>query len=739
MHLNFNNTENLFMLKLCKAYFLAIGLCFALSNDSLSKNDPHQNDEASSSKMSFIQETYLKKFPIEALTSDQLQKNEAKKQKIQLQLAFWPIEIELKKITRQDQLKSFFTHVKPPKKNTANINTANITKQQTIDKLDILSAKTRNIDTECPGYTDGFADTIAKLSESSALGQVAFIHELTNPTTNVATLQEKQAFIKKFASGELQPLNRLLEESLIYEESIARLWAYGNEFIPDTMKPSIYWGNGIFSSRLLPSSVSSYLDKTPMALLPLIIDFPVSMLGWTAFGGGMGFGVAAFQAIRKGHGKYFLSAIIESIKNTGSGLRDSLLHPIETTKTTCAFIAKIPGYLQSGFNNLSLEYQFAIIYTTYMLGMVTYNVENHFAHLQKHFIGLASFLNEVRAIAAFFQKNNINFALAFPELEDLINLDNKAKHSKDFNQLVDLLKTSTFKGTSSKLSYLGRVKCAYKLLINARQEFEPILYAMAKLQMYNGIAKLMTSSANKQNSFCFAEFVDYGPYVEAVDFWNPMVGQETAVSNSLLMTPAEKDIILHGPNTGGKTTTIKGLMYNIILAQTFGIGAARKLILSPFAQINCFMDIQDDVSQGSSLFDAEVRFATELYNSIQTLENNEYAFTIADEILRSTSPRKGQACAYQFTKKLAKNSNSMSITVTHYPKLVELATENPNNGFRTFHVEIKRDINGKVIRTYKLKLGSTDENIAGDILQEHGIFNEADLLEVERLEEEFNN
>jgi DNA mismatch repair ATPase MutS len=81
----------------------------------------------------------------------------------------------------------------------------------------------------------------------------------------------------------------------------------------------------------------------------------------------------------------------------------------------------------------------------------------------------------------------------------------------------------------------------------------------------------------------------------------------------------------------------------------------------------------------------------------------------------------------------------MSITVTHYPKLVELSNEVPNNGFRTFHVEIKRDQNGKVIRTFKLKEGATAENIAGDILQEHGIFDAHDLEEVERLENEFGN
>jgi hypothetical protein len=661
-----------------------------------------------------IQEAYLRKFPSVVLTSEELQKNEMQKQKMQMQLPFWPIQIETKKLTEKDQLRTFFAHIRPH-----HTHFEHIINMQVIDKLNILYSKTTNTETKNTEHIDGFADKIAKLAGSSLLGQLAFGHELSNPTNNVQVLYEKQAIIKDFMSGKLHILSPIMQKTLLYEESIAHLWANGHELVPEVLKQNIYWSNGGVSSKLLPTHVTNYLDKKPIALLPMIIDIPLTSLGTGVVIGGT-FSIAT--AIYHGQTKHLLNTIKEGIQSTGSLLKDSVLDPIQTTKTVGLFIKNTAINAQNGFKQLPIQYQILIPYGFYCLGMVTYNIENQFAHLQKYFIDFA--------------KNNLNFSLAFPELQYLIDLDNKAKHSADFNQLVALLKTGTFKGKASKLSYLGRVKCAYKLFMNVRQEFEPILYAMAKLQMYDGVAQLMKESATKENTFCFAEFVDYGPYVEAVDFWNPMVGQEKAISNSLIMTPNQKDIILHGPNTGGKTTTIKGLMYNILLAQTLGIASASQLIVSPFAQINCFMDIQDDVSAGFSLFDAEVRFATELHNNVKSLKTGEYAFTIADEILRSTSPSKGQACAYQFTKKLAKHPHSMSITVTHYPKLVELATEMSNNGFRTFHVEIKRE-NGKVIRTFKLKEGATTENIAGDILQEHGIFDADDLKEVGRLEEDF--
>lgn len=598
-----------------------------------------------------------------------------------------------------------------------------------------------------------------KLSESfvSNLAKNALLYELTNPTTNVELLFEKQEFIKIISAK--KHLQNILKTTEQLELSILNLLNY-EPMLPKYVEDGTYFGGPI--ARLVNLDwLFKPLNKYPMMLelkapgLNTFIDVGLTTLSATALitvgpelvnkyltGGMSPQELVALQAMLK-------ASYITRTKECSLALAAAVP----------AIIKQAPGVIKQSSKASFEQYKEifkkapmrtalvttlgSVFYGGIFGGLVvwpsiaqTYNTENWFAHLQKYFIDFASYLDQTRAITTFFKQQNLNFPLAFPELQSLIDLDNKAKHSADFNQLVDLLKTGTFKGEASKLSYLGRVKCAYKLFMNVRQEFEPILYAMAKLQMYNSIAELMASSANKENSFCFAEFIDYGPYVQATDFWNPMVGQENAVSNSLLMTPDQKDIVLHGPNTGGKTTTIKGLIYNILLAQALGIAAARQLILSPFAQINCFMDIQDDVSAGSSLFDAEVRFATELHNNIQSLLPGEYAFTIADEILRSTSPSKGQACAYQFTKKLAKNRNSMSITVTHYPKLVELATETPNNGFRTFHVEIKRE-NGKVIRTFKLKEGSTIENIAGDILQEHGIFDAADLLEVERLEEAF--
>lgn len=193
-----------------------------------------------------------------------------------------------------------------------------------------------------------------------------------------------------------------------------------------------------------------------------------------------------------------------------------------------------------------------------------------------------------------------------------------------------------------------------------------------------------------------------------------MIGQNKAVSNSILITPDQKDIIVHGPNTGGKTSAILALIDGLITAQRFGIAPCSYLKFSPFAQFNCFFDIQDDITGGMSLFEAEVKFSTQLNKQVASLKEGEYAFTICDEIMRSTSPEEGQNCAYQFTNKMSKHAGSVCFTVTHYPKLLELRNL---PGFRTFYVEVVRDADGHINRTFKFKEGITDINIAKDLLE----------------------
>ncbi len=292
--------------------------------------------------------------------------------------------------------------------------------------------------------------------------------------------------------------------------------------------------------------------------------------------------------------------------------------------------------------------------------------------------------------------------------------------SGKMKKLLGLLRTNTFEGPVKTLSLKGRVKAAYALLQEVKDELTPALIALGELDAYIGLAKLYTEYNNKPNHFVFANYITQStPSVVMQGMWHPFVGSESAIANSITLgTTTPNNVILTGPNAGGKSTFIKGLTINIILAQTIGMVPASSFTLTPFAKINTYMNIADDTSGGNSLFKAEVLRAQELIQNIDALQSGEFAFSVMDEIFSGTSPKEGEAASYAVAHELGSRKNSMLMLATHFPKLKEL--EKVTGNFKNYQVRVIRHDNGTFSYPFALEFGAADQNVAIEILQQQG-------------------
>jgi DNA mismatch repair protein MutS len=184
------------------------------------------------------------------------------------------------------------------------------------------------------------------------------------------------------------------------------------------------------------------------------------------------------------------------------------------------------------------------------------------------------------------------------------------------------------------------------------------------------------------------------------------------------MDKLSRNVILTGPNAGGKSTFLKGLALNIILAQTIGIVPARHMSLTPFNSINTYLNIPDDTAGGKSLFKAEVLRAQQLLMNTKALKNNQFGFSIMDEMFSGTSPKEGEAASYAVAKKFGELPNNILLLATHFPKLTQL--ENATNNFKNYKVCVTFDDQGNIVYPYKLEAGIADQNVAINILKEEG-------------------
>lgn len=345
-------------------------------------------------------------------------------------------------------------------------------------------------------------------------------------------------------------------------------------------------------------------------------------------------------------------------------------------------------------------------------------------NIHEHMIGVATYVDAMKTMQNLGTQAR-HIATHVPSLASLDELDGVSKkHSKNFNYLCSLLTQSTFEGRPSFFSRTGSVLAAHQVMKEVKDELVPALEAAGELDAYLSVAKLYKEYAAKRVKYTFVDYVSSKtPSLELSDFWNPFVNSEVVIANDFSMDSMQglpNNALITGPNTGGKSTVLKGIILCILLAQTLGIAPARAIKLTPFANINCYLNVTDDIAAGTSLFKAEVLRAKALINAIQALRPTEFSFTIMDEVFSGTSPKEGEEAAYMFAEQLGKFPNSMLLLATHFPKLTELETA--TSVFKNYQVKVIRESNGSLTRPYKLEAGKSFINVAMDLLKEEGIF-----------------
>jgi DNA mismatch repair protein MutS len=505
------------------------------------------------------------------------------------------------------------------------------------------------------------------------LGKTTFLSLLCTPTTDIRTLQERQAAIQFLADHQElhQQIQTILHNMHTAEKSMLTYW-HSKPPIDDNFAKMLYfgkWFNKLNNTAMLEfTSSASYLlagaGITFGAVLPIIVDSFFTGRSWS---------------------EAFVWKNISSSAKIGTAIFTALYGWV--------------GFIQfSIFKN------------------------NHDAtvHLQKLLIDVASYVQNAKRLRLLINRNPELLTL-MPELQEIMLLTSSKYHTADYCKLLSMLDTNTFKGEASFFSIIGRVLAANKLMQdeNVHRQFDGVLRATGLLDTYSAIATMMTTHEEKGAHYCFAQYTNDGPYLHANNFWNPFIDADKVVANSVDMgSTGKNNIILTGPNTGGKTTTIKALVFALLMAQTFGVAPADEFVCSPFSKLNCYLSITDNIAGEESLFKAEVMRAKELVMGIKSLAQNEYAFTIIDEIFSGTSPQEGEQAAYLFAQQLNDLRNSCTIIATHYPKLTEL--ENIS-GYKNCHVEVIRHEDGSRKRTFKLCAGPSYLNIAMDLLKEEGL------------------
>ena len=212
----------------------------------------------------------------------------------------------------------------------------------------------------------------------------------------------------------------------------------------------------------------------------------------------------------------------------------------------------------------------------------------------------------------------------------------------------------------------------------------------------------------------FPEIVDRGPCFEGEDAGHPLLPVEACVRNNLTLGPDLRLLIVSGSNMSGKSTMLRTLGTNTVLALAGAPVRATRLRLSPLA-IGASLRVQDSLQGGTSRFYAEI---TRLRRIVDLTEGDLPLLFLLDEILHGTNSHDRRIGAEAVIRGLVERG-AVGLVTTHDLALAEIAgqfgTAAANVHFED-HLE-----DGKMTFDYRLRTGVVRKSNALELMRAVGL------------------
>lgn len=233
------------------------------------------------------------------------------------------------------------------------------------------------------------------------------------------------------------------------------------------------------------------------------------------------------------------------------------------------------------------------------------------------------------------------------------------------------------------------------------------------LSCFDALNSLACFSFNNPG-FVFPEPVDEAFVLKAENCGHPLILEESRIDNPIELEGWKQFIIVTGANMAGKSTYLRTVAVNFILAMTGAPVCASKFIFSP-AEIFTSIRTRDNLLQNESYFFAELK---RLKAIIDELEHGRQLFIILDEILKGTNSKDKQMGSLALLKQLIRY-NATGLIATHDLSLGSLIDEFPKNiRNKRFEVEIEND---NLVFDYTLKDGISRNLNATFLMKKMGI------------------
>lgn len=238
-------------------------------------------------------------------------------------------------------------------------------------------------------------------------------------------------------------------------------------------------------------------------------------------------------------------------------------------------------------------------------------------------------------------------------------------------------------------------------------QFTYIKHQEELLQCYDYISTLdnhysLVMYRRTLHTYCEPSIIKDKQQITFSNLLHPLLTE--AVPNSLNI---KHNILLTGSNASGKSTFMKAVATNLILAQTLNTATAEAFSYKP-GLVYTSMANTDDILSGDSYFMTELKSIRRLFN----IKNNQLVYCFIDEIFKGTNTTERIAASESVLNYLDTEKHYKVIAATHDIELSEYLKANYENYHFNESIE-----NNQIYFDYKIKKGKANTRNAIELLR----------------------
>jgi hypothetical protein len=257
---------------------------------------------------------------------------------------------------------------------------------------------------------------------------------------------------------------------------------------------------------------------------------------------------------------------------------------------------------------------------------------------------------------------------------------------------------------------LQQVMALGKWKKNNRQNIGEWFDALGELEALNSFGTL----AFNHPEWCYPVLHEQHFFIEANGMGHPLIPPAKRVDNDIRITESGELMLVTGSNMAGKSTYLRSVGVNIVLAMAGAPVCAQRFEVSP-VQLISSMRIADNLEESTSTFYAELK---KLKAVIDKVNNGEKVFILLDEILRGTNSLDRHTGSAALIKQLI-NHHAAAIIATHDVELAKLKEVYPAN-ILNYHFDVQVD-KDELYFDYRLKPGICTSLNASILMRKIGI------------------